>query len=486
MDDLLTRDGHRLSLSFASSVAVVNEPAERKLLAEVFGNPMSLTTAAVGSHFLPGLRAAATDLAGRDSAEALLSPAAKSRWLDALKAAANEVGFSCGLAVLAPFELEIFSPTMQRERLESMQRIAAERRSADRVGHFARAAELLKQWESLKASVPSVTPGKLLEQVNPADRGLMLDTLLMASAANQSGANTPDLWAVSGQTLVRVDVKGESPQAKLIALPTAAGPLRSISASGGKLLAGARAGVMIVDEANADASQVYLHPELVSEHGFTSVTMLGNRIWGCHRVGGLVGWQIGQMARPEVVFTPAQFGGEPKLFNSAGLFAVGTRLCRLTAGLKIETVLGAGQPIMAILPGDGRIIVASETGLVLLLDGSTLEKLSEISTTGRLSGAALLPWLSSSRLLLNRADGAIDCIGLEDQLLTQFSSGQVGMRAVTACAGKVAAMSSDRQRILLWNPWDGRKTAGEIYVTGMTHHRVADLVLSEPQPSRKI
>jgi hypothetical protein len=86
-----------------------------------------------------------------------------------------------------------------------------------------------------------------------------------------------------------------------------------------------------------------------------------------------------------------------------------------------------------------------------------------------------LPWLSSSRLLLNRADGPIECIGLEDQLVTRFGSNQTGMRAVTASAGKVAAMSADRQRILLWNAWDGRATAREIYVAGLTRHRVADL-----------
>ena len=45
-------------------------------------------------------------------------------------------------------------------------------------------------------------------------------------------------------------------------------------------------------------------------------------------------------------------------------------------------------------------------------------------------------------------------------------------------AGKVAAMSSDRQRIVLWNAWDGRKVAAEVYLTGQTHHRVADLAFA--------
>jgi hypothetical protein len=476
--DLLTSDGHRISAGFVCGVAVVDEPAERKLLAEVFANPQSLTAEAVIAHFLPSLQSAGTTFCAGETAEHLLGPDAKPRWAETLRKAANEVGFNCGLEVLAPFETEITSPTLQRERLEQMQRTAAERRSADRAGHFAKAAELLRQWEQLKSEIPSVTPGKLLEQINPADRGLMLDTLLMAGGGNPPGQAMPGLWAVSGPYLVRVDVKIESPQPRLITLASNAGPLRSVVPSDGKLLVGAQSGVMIVDPRKADVSQLYLHPTLASEHGFTSATQIGNRLWACHRAAGLVGWRFGAPDSPEAVLAPTQLGGEPKHLTGAGLFAMGSKLCRLAPTLKIEPVLDAGSPIVAILATEGQTILACENGGILVLDSSTLETIGDIQTTGKLSGAALLPWLSSSRLLLNRADGAIDCIGLEDQLLTQFNSGQTGMRAVAACGGKVAAMSADRQRLLLWNPWDGRKTAGEIYLTGITHHRIADLVFA--------
>jgi hypothetical protein len=475
LGDLLSKDGHRLHLYFTCSIAVVDEPAERNLLREVFPNPASLTCQAVVNHFSSALRSTAEMLAASDNAEALLKLGAIPQWNQALRTAANEVAFMCGLNVLAPFEVELSSPTLQRERLEQMQRTAAERRSADRVGHFARAAELLKQWEQLKASVPSVTPGKLLEQVNPADRGLMLDTLLMANSLNQAGSSTPDLWAVSGICLVRVDLKNDSLQPRLLPLPTSAGPLRSVTPSNGALLVGARSGVIVVEPDRVLSVQAYLNPDLVSEHGFTSVTRIGDRIWGCHRVAGLVGWRVGEMSVPDVTLTIAELGGEPKYLSEAGLLAVGTKLCCLTPAAKVKTVAESASPLVAILTCEGQFIVARENGSLTQLDRQSLEKGWEIQTSGRLSGAAVLPWLSSSRLLLNRAEGVIDCIGLEDQLLTQFHSGQTGMRAVTACAGKIAAMSPDRQRILFWNPWEGRRTAGEVYLTGITHHRVADL-----------
>ena len=466
IDDLLTKDGHRLTLGFTCSIAIVDEPAERKLFAEVFGGTGGIPQQSIIEHFLPSLRAAAAEVARGEQAETLLSPSTRPQWTAALRSAANEVGFSCGIEVLAPFDVELTSPTLQRERLEQMQRIAAERRSADRVGHLARAADLLKQWESLKTTIPSITPGKLLEQINPADRGLMLDTLLMAGATNQ-----PDLWAVSGPYLVRVDVKVDSPQPQLIPLPTMLGPLRSVRAANGKLYVGARSGGFVVDPTKPDAATVYRHPTLASEHGFTSVTQIRDRLWACHRIGGLVAWRIGEPHGPELVHTPAQLGGEPKHLIDAGLFSVGSKLLKLST----EQVMDAGSPIVAVLRAENQLVVVAESGSIAVLDGSSFEMTNSLPGNGKLTGATLLPWLSASRLLLNRADGPIECIGLEDQIVTQFTTGHTGMRAAAASAGKVAAMSNDRQRIVLWNAWDGRKITAEVYLTGQTHHRIADL-----------
>ena len=114
MEDVLTKDGHRLNLGFTCAVALVDEPAERKLFDEVFASQGRVTREMVTGHFLPTLRAAAGELAAGESAEVLLSAGARPRWVKALQTAANEVGFMCGLNVLAPFEVEVTSPTVQR------------------------------------------------------------------------------------------------------------------------------------------------------------------------------------------------------------------------------------------------------------------------------------------------------------------------------------------------------------------------------------
>ncbi len=479
IDSLCTADAHRLTLAFTCALARVDQPAERKLFDEVFSprgaaaGPVS--KAVVIDHFMPALRDAASALARNQSAELLLSPGARAQWINALQTAANEVGFMCGLSAAAPLEIELTSPTLQQQRLEQMQRLAAERRSADRVEHFARAAELLKQWESLKTSLPAITPGKLLEQINPADRGAMLDTLLMAGASGQSGAAQPDLWAVSGSTLVRVDGKTGAPESSLIPMPIDAGPLRSVRLQNGSLLIGARSGVLLIDPANPEKIAFYHHPALSSEHGFTSVTVIGNRIWACHREGGLVGWNAGGLNQPIAVLLPAQLGGDPKNLTDNGLFSVKEKLFSLGDSGTPALVYTAAAPIVAVLPLALSQVIVTETGTIVLLDRATLAPSTQIQTTGPLCGAAQLPWLSDHRLLLNRADGPIECIGLEDQLVTQFSAGHTGLRAVTACATRVAAMSNDRQKVVLWNAWDGRKTAGEIHLATTTRHRITDI-----------
>src|SRR5947209_661662 len=144
-DDLVTSDGHRLTATFACSLRALPEPAERKLFEENF---LTNSTAAgvddVTNHFSPALRSAAAALVNRQPAEAAMSDAFRSNWVDALRTAGNAVAFSCGVELLAPFSVELMSPSLQQERLEQMQRTVAERKAADRVEHFQRATELLK------------------------------------------------------------------------------------------------------------------------------------------------------------------------------------------------------------------------------------------------------------------------------------------------------------------------------------------------------
>jgi hypothetical protein len=128
------------------------------------------------------------------------------------------------------------------------------------------------------------------------------------------------------------------------------------------------------------------------------------------------------------------------------------------------------------MAGDQAIVV-TEDGSVGVFDVHSWTKKMEMRPVREAAGAALLPWLGSVRILLTTSEGPIYCVGLEDQLVSQYSGPHLGMRTVAGSVGKVAAMSSDRQRVVLWNTWDGRQPVSEIHLASLTRHRIADIAM---------
>ena len=93
------------------------------------------------------------------------------------------------------------------------------------------------------------------------------------------------------------------------------------------------------------------------------------------------------------------------------------------------------------------------------------------------TAAGTLPLAGSWRLLLAGQESAIRCVGLEDDLITEYRSRHAGLRMVDGSAGWVIAVSGDRQRLIVWAANDGRQPAAEIHVTALVHHRIAGIAL---------
>jgi len=524
LTDLTTSDGHTLRCTISFSVKVLDDPTERQMLAEVFlGVKPTVTQDDVVAHFAPALHAAASKVAlGRAAAQWLgevnkdqdEKQAAQARADGAAElkksteAAAKKVAFSCGIEVLAPFDIELESPSFEQQKVEAMERTLAERRAAGQVEHFQRAAELLKQFQAIRESAPSITPGAVLEQLSPSDRGTMLQTLLLA-AAKQNPQQA--LWAVAGPCLVKIDAKASPPRVDLHPLPPTLGPLRSVQPAqvDGKpvLLIGARSGIMVVSPNSLNDAQLYADPGVDSQLGFNRAIVWHSGIWACHADGGIVSWELGQTAKPTVTLRPAQLphGVPPPpsatvapalptgsitmasarqqsvrnlnvLDDQRLIFNMGSQLMtvdRLGNVAQINT--DPRSEIMAIIPDNRRLIVVHENGVIVTRDRSTLETQNEDARGARLVAVGVLPWLGSIRLLLAGEDGPIQCVGFDDPLVTQYASMHRSVRAVTGAADLVAAVSADRQRLILWNSWDGRKPAADVSISSIAKHRIADV-----------
>jgi len=499
LNELLTGDGHELRTVFTCSARAIPDASERRMLEEVLlGGRYALTDDDLANHFEPALRTAAGKVAQKHTAVQWVGDEIKDEMIDALRSAAKPIAFGCGVELLPPFDIDVQSPSYQRQRLRAMQQALAEQQTAGQIEHVHRAAELLKQFQSIRDSTPQFSPGRVLQQISPADRGAVLQTLLLASAREQQADR---LWAVAGPYLVRIDAQTTSPpRPQLIPLPPALGPLRSVQAAQidgqRRLLVGARSGFMVVDPAKPSEPQLYRDGGIESSLGFNQVILWGEGrgFVASHGEAGIVRWERGQADSPTAALRPERLGPrEPMTTSASGstqsvgprnlqalddgalVFSAGSRL--FVTDLQDVQPLSTESPseIIAILPDDRQMIVVHEDGTLCALDRST-RKTSCIGRRGqRVRAAGGLPWLGTNRLLLAGDEGPVACVGFDDQLVTQYQSPHRGFRVVAGSTDLIAGVSADRQRIILWQSWDGRQPLTELYLTGLTRHRIADV-----------
>lgn len=489
-DSLVTSDQHGLRCAFEASVRAVDQSTDRQMLQEVFlAAEPALSADQVVRHFEPALRRAAASLADEHPADEWIDGKHTAPLIDALKSAVKPVAFACGLELLPPFHVELESPSLQRQKIEVMIRAREQQRTAEQVEQLKRAGELLRQFEATRQSMPELTAGKLIEHVGAADRGPMLEALLVASA--DTGGPRP-LHAVAGPNLVRIDLSVPTPIVSVESIPTDLGPLRSVQADVCEdqrvLLIGARAGVMMLDADKSDPAKPDRPPLLFrngavrSELGYNGAVLSGGRVWASHSDAGLVAWTVGTLGQP-VVSLP-EFGRAAGGAGAKHVRAVDDRYVVFAAGERsviVEedrpTVLdpASAAEVIGIVPDAACLWLVHADGTLAVLDRATRRIARTDRRPGQFAAVASLPFLGSLRLLLACDDGAVECVGTDDALITRYFSPHRAIRMLGASHAWIAGVSPDRQRLILWRPWDGRKPAHELYLTGQTRHRVADI-----------
>jgi hypothetical protein len=486
LSDLVSADKHDLRCVFEFSARVGDHASDRQLFAEVLmaGRP-AVQREDVAIHLRPTLESSAVPAAAQPIAD-LLTESAKAALTEALRKAADAEAFNSGLIILPPFQLELTSPSLQRQQREAAQRSRAEEQAAGRLQHLRQATELLKQFDSIRAAAPSISAGQVLERIAPPDRGALLDALL---AGNADRATSSILYAVAGTQLVRIDLSGESIQPVAIELPTTLGPLRSVQPAqidtDSRLLIGARGGILLVDPGNPKAAVAYADPALNSSLGFNRAIHLAgsNSILGTHGEAGLVQWDIASPKEPVARMRAADLLAEGSgsvrniqpITRTAAICSIGNALVFVDGSVRSILAGESSSAIVTILNAGNRQFVIHEDGLVSTLDRETRKFIRSDRHGGDISAAAALPWLDGHRLLLACASGAIDCVGTDDSLVTRFNSAYRGLRTLAAGSNWVAGVSPDRQRLIIWKSWDGRSPAHDLHLISLTKHRIADI-----------
>jgi hypothetical protein len=497
-NELLTSDGHELRAAFTCSARALPDPTERRMLEEVLlGARYSITDEDLAAHFERALSAASAKSAEKHTAAEWSGDHVAGEMVEALRLAAAPVAFGCGVELLPPFDVDVQSPTYQRQRLQAMQQSLAEQQTAGRIEHVQRSAELLRQFDSIRAAAPDLSPGRVLDQISPVDRGAVLQTLLLASAKQR---RAEQLWAVAGPYLVRIETPaGTSPHPQLIPLPPTLGPLRSVAmveVDGQRRLAvGARSGFMLIDLNNPAEPELYADASVESPLGFNQVVHWGRKGFvASHGDRGIVQWESGKTDAPASAIRPGRFvAPEPMITSESGsahtagprnlrvlddetlIFSAGGNLFS-TDGQTVQPIpTDSNAEIVAILPDERQLVIVHEDGTIASLQPGSRSATCLARRASRIRAAGALPWLGTQRLLLAGADGAIQCLGVDDPLVTEYQSPHRSPRVLAGSSDLVAAVSADRQRLILWQTWDGRQPLTEVYLTGMTRHRVADI-----------
>jgi hypothetical protein len=477
---------------------VLPDRTERRMFEEVLlGTRYALTADELATHFDPAIQSAARKISGNHRAEEWVEGHFTQGMTDALRDAAVPVAFGCGVEVLPPFQVDLQSASYQRQRQRALQQSLAEQQAAGRLEHVQRAAELLRQFQSLRAASPDLSPGRVLQQISAADRGAVLQTLLLASSKQQQGQK---LWVVAGPYLVLIGVEDDRPpQPGLFPLPPTLGPTRSIAAINlngqRRLLVGARSGLMLIDPANPAEAQLFSDSETQSPLGFNSIAYGGpsRGFFASHGDAGIVQWAPDRSNAPIATLRPDRIpGSEPmsssdhadgprnlRIFDEKSVvFSAGNRLL-VTDMERIDALpMESAAEIVAIVPDDDRLLVIQEDGTLCGLDPRSRSMTCIGRRSMRVRSAGALPWIGASRLLLAGDEGPVQCIGFDDPLVSEYQSPHRGIRVLAGSSDMIAGVSADRQRLILWRSWDGRQPLSEIYLTGMTRHRIADITFA--------
>lgn len=162
------------------------------------------------------------------------------------------------------------------------------------------------------------------------------------------------------------------------------------------------------------------------------------------------------------------------------IYSVGNELIHRSGSDRTALPQQSKAEIIALISNEQSIIAVHQDGTIASMARASRQWIDVRKRSGRFSAAGAMPWLGDLRLLLASEDGPIDCIGLEDPVVTEYLSPYRGLKILAARSDLIAAVSPDRQRIVIWNTHDFQRPAGEVHITSLTRHRIADIEFSRP------
>ena len=91
------------------------------------------------------------------------------------------------------------------------------------------------------------------------------------------------------------------------------------------------------------------------------------------------------------------------------------------------------------------------------------------------SPGSVVPWLGDVRVAACVEGGPVVVGGPDDDVRVEYQSEHRGFAAVAASGGRLAAVTGDRQRVVVWNLHEPERPILDLYALADTRSRVADV-----------
>ncbi len=294
-----------------------------------------------------------------------------------------------------------------------------------------------------------------------------------ATAAAEEGGPCR-IWTAAGNAIIAMYSNDGFAEMRTVEVPATLGPLRSVRACDDGLLIGAKSGVYRTDAIGGEVT-AYEAGNVESAHGFNAAEWINGLLIATHSQAGLVWWdaQVREKPAGQAALTSAKL---VTTLDGAGaaVFAAGERVMLFEHGQTAPVEGLPGGEIVALLETFQAVMVAYSDGAIWEIERWTRRVQKVRNVPGVVAAAAIS---GSGKIITATEDGRVRSYSMGDESVTEFASSHLGLRAISAFGATIAAVSPDRQRVVVWNSNEPRKAGVERHIGAMARHRVVDLLV---------
>jgi len=363
--------------------------------------------------------------------------------------------------------------------------------------HLRHLEPLLEKLQQLADGSPDLELADLVRTFPEQERAEIYEALFKL---RPPGAKTARVVVASAEELTVLDPADPHQPLQRRPLQGQAGLLRSVQWAGQEkgpplLLVGAQRGVYLLDTGLAQPPQVYGLPGEGGplRGGVNSVALSGQHLLASHSEVGLLRWRRDQPESGELLLAEQTGSAEAvrhvRRVGEWVWLTIDHRVLRLPADdLRAESATsfeGNAIAVTALYVDQARVLAGTQTGQILVwdLDDPGTPRVLEHGRGRPVGSVRVLPSGGLDRLIFADCSPGVTARFLTDAFACRYAGGGQELRWVLAAGDLIAAVNTQRDRLLLWHPYEPAEPFAVLPIARWTGHSIQDACLI-PESSR--